>query len=239
MPVPPGAPDGGQVITTKGYNGPVLVSSDGRTLTVGGGGLSRPCFGTLNPVAIAERTVVALWLRYVTPSQHGVCRSDMALYPPTNVRLSTPVGGRVLVNGATGHPLSWFSLRELLRPSAIPAGLRPGPVIPGAPVDGAASMASGFTRSYQSASYSLDIVESSVPLRLPEVSRAPGPIEVRGLPGQGTVGDQVASGIMWHEAGIYIEILAEYSAASGSPLSVPQLITIADSAPPLPPVRQG
>jgi hypothetical protein len=75
-----------------------------------------------------------------------------------------------------------------------------------------------------------------VPLELPEANRAPGGIEVRGLPGWGTVGDTVATGIMWHEAGLYIEILAENSASSGSPLSVPQLITIADSAPTLTPM---
>jgi hypothetical protein len=60
VPVPPGTPAAGRALTTKGYNGPVLVSADGRTLTVGGGDLSRPCFGSLNPVATEERTVVAL-----------------------------------------------------------------------------------------------------------------------------------------------------------------------------------
>lgn len=232
---------GGQAVTTAGYNGPVLVSADGLALTVGGGNLFYPCFGTLTPVATQERSVVALWLRYVTPVHHGPCQSSMARYPNTTIRLTAPVGSRELVNGATGHQLPWFSQRQVLRPSAIPAGLRPQAVTLGISDDQSfpGKVVSGYSQSFQSASYFLDITQSSLQLQLPEAGRVPAAIEVRGRPGMATVGDTLATGIMWPEAGMFIEITAEYRASSGSPLSVQQLIAIADSAPPLAPAPPG
>jgi hypothetical protein len=232
----------GQVVSDAGYQGPVLVNTDRRSLTIGGGGLQYPCFGTLAPFATEKSSVVALWLRYMTPAHHGPCSSSMARYPATVIRLSGPLGSREVVDGATGHPLPWLGEWQILHPSAIPAGLRPEGITPGGPIgDGQNGAApSGCTQSYSSANsasataYSLEIIQSSLPFRLPQVAKVPTPIEVRGVPGTGTAADAEATGIMWREAGMYIEILSEYVSSSGSPLSVQQLIAIADSAPPLP-----
>jgi len=232
----------GQVVSEAGYQGPVLVSADRRNLTIGGGDLQYPCFGTLAPFSTEHSSVVALWLRYVTPAHHGPCRSSMARYPPAVIRLSAPLGRRELVDGATGRPLPWLGEWRILHPSAIPAGLRSLGITPGGPFgDGQNGPApSGCTQSYSSANsssatgYSLAIIQSSLPLRLPQLARVPVPTEIRGLPGFSTAGDTDSTGIGWRESGMYIEILAGYLSSSGSPLSVQQLIAIANSAPALP-----
>jgi hypothetical protein len=229
----------GQIVSDVGYQGPVLVSADRHSVTIGGGDLQYPCFGSLHPFATETTTMVELWLRYVTPAQHGPCRFSMARYRPTVLRLSSPLGSRELMDGATGRPLPWLGEWRILRPSAIPTGLRAEGVIPGGPTPSGQSSSGttppGCIQLYQSADYLLQISQSSFPFGLPAASQAPSAIEVRGLPGRGTVGDTVAAGITWREAGMYVEIVAEYLNSSGSPLTVQQLIAIANSAPPIPP----
>jgi hypothetical protein len=105
---------GGQMIVSYvGYAGPTLLSADQRTVTVAG--FAYPCFGTLQPIAREARRRVALWLKYVTPVHHGVCNRDMAMAGPQNIRLSTPLGSRLLADGATGRSLHWFQHKDAHR----------------------------------------------------------------------------------------------------------------------------
>lgn len=113
----------GSTVSYDGYRGPVLVSADGRTVTVGG--FSLPCFGSLALTADETPTQVALRLRTTTPRRHGVCHSAMGMVQALVVHLRVPLGSRALVDGGTGLSLPWFDGRKVLRPATLPAGYRP------------------------------------------------------------------------------------------------------------------
>jgi hypothetical protein len=226
----------GDIVSTAGYAGPVMVSADGRTLTVGG--FSYPCFGRVFPVASETAARVGLWLRYVTPVLHGVCRYSMAMASGLRVRLPAPLGGRPIVDGASGRSLDVFDERQLLRPSAMPRGYRlayVSPVVSGGNTIYGAPPRAGCTQAYLSATAIITIVESTGSLALPELGgAAPAAIQVRGRPGRATPG-----AIMWHEQGLNILITASFRDSPGPALSDRALIAVADSAPSLPPATRS
>jgi hypothetical protein len=219
---------GGQtVVSYDGYAGPALLSADQRTVTVAG--FSYPCFGTMQPIARETSTRVSLWLKYETPAHHGACNSSMAMEGPRNIRLSAPLGGRLLIGGATGQPVHWFDVRRMLRPSVIPAGFKLQEITPLLANSLPAPATPGCRQEYLArGDATLSIVQSAGSLQLPQTgNRAPGAIRVRGYPGYAS-----ADGITWREGGY--NILIEDFPGSGSVpvLTTAELITIADSAPP-------
>lgn len=218
---------GGQtVVSYVGYAGPTLLSADRRTVTVAG--FPYPCFGTLRPIARETKMRVALWLRYVTPVHHGVCNMDMAMEGPQVIRLSAPLGSRLLIDGATGRSLHWFDARRMLRPSVIPAGYKLQVVTPfetGSLPDQAIS---GCRQDYQSRAATFSIIQSAGTLELPQTGQhAPAAIRVRGHPGFAS-----AYAIAWREKGYNVLIEAYPKMGRAPVLATTALIAIADSAPP-------
>ena len=97
----------------------------------------------------------------------------MAALVTSRVRLHAPLGGRKLSDGATGRALGWISARLVLRPTALPAGLRLFQLIPAIDHSRAQSPGpAGCTQfySWQGVSDYLVIAQSAGPLGLP----APG-----------------------------------------------------------------
>lgn len=222
-----GGHGGGQtVVSYAGYDGPTLLSADQRTVTVAG--FSYPCFGTLQPIARETRTRVALWLKYVTPVHHSVCNMDMAMAGPRHIRLTAPLGSRLLADGATERSLHWFDLRQMLRPSAIPAGYKLQLVTPFVTGSLPAPATPGCRQDYQSRHATLSIIQSAGTLELPQASgRAPAAILVRGHPGFAS-----ADAITWREAGYHVLIEAYPEMGKAPVFTTRRLIAIADSAPP-------
>ncbi len=219
---------GGQtVVSYVGYSGPTLLSADQRTVTVAG--FTYPCFGTLRPIARETRTRVALWLKYVTPVHHGVCTMDMAMEGPRDIRLSAPLGSRLLTDGATGRSLRWFDVRRMLRPSVIPAGYKLRLVTPLVTGLLPAPATPACRQDYQSRDATLSILQSTGALELPRRGGgAPAAIRVRGYPGLAS-----AYGITWREAG-YSVLIEAYPDTGDTPvLTTSSLIAIADSASPI------
>lgn len=218
---------GGQtVVSYAGYTGPTLLSGDQRTVTVAG--FTYPCFGTLQPIARETKTRVALWLKYVTPVYHGVCNMDMAMEGPRSIRLSAPLGSRLLTDGATGRPLRWFDVRQMLRPSVIPTGYKLQVITPFVTGSLPASATPGCGQDYRSRNATLSIIQSAGPLELPQTGgRAPVAILVRGHPGFAS-----ANAITWREAGYNVMIEAYPEAGNAPVFTTTALIAIADSAPP-------
>lgn len=217
---------GQTVVSYAGYVGPTLLSGDQRTVTVAG--FTYPCFGTLQPIARETKTRVALWLKYVTPVHHGVCNMDMAMEGPRNIRLSAQLGSRLLIDGATGRSLHWFDVRQMLRPSAIPAGYRLQVVTPSVTGSLPAPATPGCRQDYQSRHGTLSIIQSVGTLELPQTSgRAPAAILVRGHSGFAS-----AFAITWREAGYNVLIEAYPEMGNAPVFTTTTLIAIADSAPP-------
>ena len=223
----PGHGGGKNSVSYAGYAGPTLLSADQRTVTVAG--FSYPCFGTLRPIARETRTRVALWLKYVTPVHHGVCTMDMAMEGPRNIRLSAPLGSRLLVDGATGRSLHWFDVRRMLRPAVIPAGYKLHVVTPLVTGSLPAPAAPGCRQDYQYRSGTLSIIQSAGRVELPQAGgHAPAAVQVRGHPGAAS-----AYAIMWREAGYSVLIEAYPETGKAPVFTTAALIAIAGSAPPV------
>ncbi|MDR0342869.1 MAG: hypothetical protein LBI49_07050 [Nocardiopsaceae bacterium] len=222
----PGHGGGQSSVSYAGYAGPTLLSADQRTVTVAG--FTYPCFGTLRPIARETRTRVALWLRYVTPVHHGVCTMDLAMEGPRNIRLSAPLGSRLLVDGATGRSLRWFDVRQMIRPAAIPAGYKLHVVTPLVTGSQPAPATPGCRQDYQYRGGTLSIIQSAGSLELPQAGgRAPAASQVRGHPGLAS-----AYAIRWREAGYNVLIEAFPETGKAPVFTTAALIAIADSAPP-------
>ncbi len=111
---------GGPVVSYQGYGGTAIVSADGRTVTVGEFGTS--CPATVRAVARESTTRVALLLRFVTPANPPPCpQAAAAMVPAQQIRLRAPLGGRKLVDGATGTATAWSS--AVLRGRTLPTEL--------------------------------------------------------------------------------------------------------------------
>lgn len=218
---------GGQsVVSYVGYGGPTLLSADQRTVTVAG--FANPCFGTLQPIARETKTRVALWLKYVTPVHHGVCTMDMAMSGPLKIRLSAPLGSRLLIDGSTGRALHWFDAWKMLRPSVIPAGYKLQVVTPFVTGSLPAPATPGCRQDYQSRDATFSIIQSAGILGLPQTGgRAPAAIRVRGH-----LGFASANAITWREAGYNVLIEAYPEMGHAPVFATRALIAIADSAPP-------
>ena len=218
-----------QAVSYQGYSGTAIVSTDGRTVTVGP--FVPPCFGTTTAVAAQTATRVELWLRDTVPARHGVCQVMKAFADSQQIRLQAPLGTRKLADGATGRAVAWISARLVLRPAEMPAGYLLRSRTPDVDFSGPQSLGpAGCVQLYlddtRTAEHMLYIEQSAGRLRVP----APGPrgwtaIRIRGQPGLAT-----RNLITWREHG-----LTDYIAVDGPQwpqvLSTGQLIAIADSAP--------
>ncbi|MDR2987232.1 MAG: hypothetical protein LBV34_20580, partial [Nocardiopsaceae bacterium] len=92
---------GGQVVSYEGYRGTAIVSTDGRTITVGEFG-SGSCGATVKAVARESATLVALFLRTSTPRNPPACPNIAASrITSQKIRLAAPLGSRTLVEGRT------------------------------------------------------------------------------------------------------------------------------------------
>ena len=219
----------GQVVTYQGYSGTAIVSTDGRTVTVGP--FVPPCFGIMTPVAVQTAARVKVWLRDTEPTEHGVCSVMKAVAYSLPIQLKAPLGKRKLVDGATGRAVTWISARLVLRPAEIPAGYRlryrtPGTAFSRAQSPEAAGCEQFYVDDAPPATHMLYIEQGAGRLPVP----APGPggwtaIRVRGQPGLAT-----RNLITWREDG-----LTDYITVDGprwpQVLTTAQLIAIADSAP--------
>jgi hypothetical protein len=222
---------GGQVISYQGYGGTAIVSTDGRTITVGQFGTS--CPATVKAVARESATRVALFLRFSTPRNPPSCMNAAApIIPAQKIRLRAPLSSRKLVDGRTGRATAWISARLVLRPTRLPRGYRLAELIPA--VDLARAQSPGpagckqFYRSPNKAS-ELEIIQTAGTLRQPGLARAGGtPIRVRGHPGHAN-----RNMITWREDGLTDYILIGVQNPQDSPqlLTTQQLIAIAESAP--------
>jgi hypothetical protein len=216
---------GGQLAYSVRYHGPVLVSADGRTITVGG--YPAPCFGTVQPVARETAQRVEVWLRYVAPRQHGVCNKDLGVILARQIQLPQPVGHRELVSGANGPALAVFGAGGMLHPT-VPAGYRlqyVSPVLSGFVADPRAQ--AGCTQFYSSATAALTIVQSRGRLGLPLTGGQHAvAISVRGHRGEATV-----NAITWPEHGQHVLITVTPDSGAGQVLTTQQLIALAGHLP--------
>lgn len=217
----------GSTVGYSGYDGPVLLGTDGRTITVGG--FNYPCTGTVSPVADESAARVALRLRWTTPNKHGVCNKAMANVLSMDVHLNAPLGRRALVDGVTGRALSWFDMHRVFLPSALPAGYTLRSRTPGVPTgnDRAGSeYLVGCVQEYVSSMGVLTITQAvGTTNTLLGSQNGPEPIHVRGRPGQAYV-----DRITWVEGGQVITMESQ-AYGQGRPLTIGDLIGIADSAP--------
>jgi hypothetical protein len=227
-----GCGNGGCVVSYQRYGGTAIVSTDGRTITVGEFG-SGGCGATVKAVARESATRVALFLRS-TPLNPPACpNAAESLITSQKIRLRAPLGSRKLVDGRTGTATPWISARLVLRPTRLPRGYRPAGLIPAANLAWAQSPGpAGCTQYYQSPNKPNEVLEIiQTTGRLPRSEIPPGgrrPIRVRGHPGHAS-----RNVITWREDGLTDYILMRGNLSpQDSPqlLTTQQLIAIADSA---------
>ena len=223
---------GGQVVSYQGYGGTAIVSTGGRTITVGQFG-SGSCGATVKAVARESATRVALFLRFSTPRNPPPCPNTAASrITSQKIRLRAPLGSRKIVDGRNGRATAWISARLVLRPTRLPRGYRLTKLIPAADLAPAQSPGpAGCTQYYQSPNKAswLEIIQTAG--KLPQSETPPGggpPIRVRGHPGHAS-----RNVITWREDGLTDYILIGVTTPQDSPhlLTTQQLIAIAESAP--------
>jgi hypothetical protein len=227
---------GGQVVSYQGYGGTAIVSTDGRTITVGEFGASS-CGATVKAVARESATRVALFLRFSTPRKTPTFCMHVGVaagvITSQKIRLRAPLGSRKLVDGRTGRATAWISARLVLRPTRLPPGYRLAKLIPAADHAPAQSPGPpGCTQIYQSPKKDswLEIIQTAG--KLPRSETPPGgghPIRVRGHPGHAS-----RNVITWREDGLtdYIRMIgAQIPQDLPQLLTTQQLIAIAESAP--------
>jgi hypothetical protein len=210
----------GPTISYTGYDGPVLVSADGRTLTVGNkAGVGCGASAAL----IAEQTATRVALRVKAtidppglfrPDRSGACAAPRLTH--LDVELNQPLGTRALVDGATGRVLPTFDGRTMLRPRWLPMGYAlwynsPDFDDPSGRYAFPVACAQWFRSG---ANVVLVIYQLIGQYPFPGSS----PIYVRGHAGQAG-----SNSITWFESGQTYEIQGE--------LPVADLIAVADSAP--------
>jgi hypothetical protein len=187
-------------VVYSGYDLPVLVSADGRTLTLGQ--WTVPCYGTVDPVAEHDATRVALLLRWTTTEPDAPCPAPWAAYPTLtlDVRLDSPLGRRALVDGETGQALPRFDARTILRPRWLPSGYSlyaTTPIVPGnVPGNGSGPPPAGCVQYFQSATGAMigfAQVNGPYDFSPPAIQ----PIEIRGRPGS----TDSRSEVTWSENG--------------------------------------
>jgi hypothetical protein len=122
----------GSTISYSGYDGPVMVSSDGRTVTVGG--FPTMCGGgSYSLVADETSARVELRFRFVIPNRRETCTANAGFVWALSIRLNAPLGSRVLTNPDTGQALAWFDENKTLQPTKLPAGYTLSIVSPALP----------------------------------------------------------------------------------------------------------
>jgi hypothetical protein len=96
-----------------------LLSADGRVVfvTAQGGG----CATNAVLRATENRSTVTLHLTSYADNSRGACPTDANTWT-RSVRLTTPLGARHLVDGATGRPVGVFDGRDLARVGWLPPG---------------------------------------------------------------------------------------------------------------------
>jgi hypothetical protein len=218
----------GQVTTYQGYGGTAIVSADGRTITVGP--YLPSCPAKVAVVARESATHVALFVRYITPAHPGPCPQAMAaLVVSQKISLRAPVGSRKLTDGGTGRAIAWISARFVLRPKALPAGLRLFQLIPA--IDRSRPQSpgpAGCTQFYSRRGVpdDLEIVQSAGSLQIP----GPGSGGWKVIRVRGHLGRATRNLITWREDGLRNYLLAGPGTQGRQALSTGQLIAIADSS---------
>jgi hypothetical protein len=104
--------------------GTALVSTDGRSITVGS--FSYSCAHPADVVVSESPQAVSIIERtaydtFECPAQAG----PGYLTDVLTVRLREPLGRRALTDGTTGRPMPWFDQRRELTPAYLPARLAP------------------------------------------------------------------------------------------------------------------
>jgi hypothetical protein len=214
-------------VSYQGFGGTAIVSTDGRTLTVGPYGLS--CGATVTVVARESSRRVALFVQYLTPDNPPACpphSGTAALRSEETIRLRAPLGRRKLVDGATGRATAWISARLVLRPTVLPPGYRLRQLRPWINLTQSSRPSCAQFYQAQNDPNIVEIVQSGGSLALP----GPGqggwtPIQVRGHRGRAS-----RNLIIWREHGL-IDYIANYGPSNRQLLTARQLIAIADSAP--------
>lgn len=221
----------GSKVRYSGYDGAVLVSTDGRTLTVGGFGA--PCFGSVAAEAQQDARRVAVRLRYTIPSKHGPCAAAMGMVPGIDVHLDAPLGTRALVDAEDGRVLPRFDAGRMLHPRRLPVGYAFDSVaVPLIQHSAAGEWAqAGCIQFYRSRGGGVFFLSQMIgPLAGPAVERGGRTsVQVRGHPGQAD-----ADSVTWSEDGqtmrLVIDALAYSPSAGERDLTVEDLIALADGA---------
>jgi hypothetical protein len=195
-----------------------LVSADGLNITTEGrgGGEVR----TLSLAAHESATVVTLSLEAVPAS--CPCATDLII-EPVHVMLTRPLGGRRLVDAATGSSITHMDGATLVAVDWLPVGY------PSDPSDGLAATASstlGWSRSYTALNpaNSNVITVTQLPgdhLADPDfVGYRPEPIDINGTTGQlwhsggadqGYAFPVVSEDIGWQLNGVTLEVASSVS----------------------------
>jgi hypothetical protein len=215
----------GRAFFWGGVLGPAIVSADGRVLTVAG--YASGCGITSTLVATQSMAHVALRVRDVAVRSCMPGEGALAVPPPLQVRLATPLGMRKLINGANGQPVRRFNARLLLRPRILPPGYRLRQVFPQltGPAGHTIVRVQLWYYSRSERADGLVITESPDSPLVPRPWLSPARhsqwirLRVRGV--SGWAGPSV---IAWRQGGLI------YSISAGPPLITAQLIAIANSA---------
>lgn len=110
------APTGGIAPLTR-----ALVSSDGRHLIVP---VSSASLGCWNLALTADEQGSRVMLDASATPVQMACASDAPTIKNLTATLRTPLWGRALADGATGHPVTYFDGRRLYSIGYLPSGYR-------------------------------------------------------------------------------------------------------------------
>ncbi len=111
------------MVTYTSDEGPALVSSDGRSVSVGG--FSGECSSRVALDAQETTAQVRLRLKWTRLHHAGACNASMGPITDLRAALRAPLGHRALVDATTGQGIAWFDAGRILRPTRLPAGYVP------------------------------------------------------------------------------------------------------------------
>lgn len=224
--IPPGA-------TVRPVNGPVLVSSDGRTITAK---TTKAC--GLDPVLVtypdANRVALAL---AVPPPPSGVVCSDVAEIVIIQAHLAVPLGNRLLVGKSDGSPIKYFDEKNLAQPSTIPTGFHISQDEPASAL-ALGSAPIGDTRTYlgsapSDALLTITQVLDSTPMKTMLAWPVTSQVTLHGQTAElrtesSSAGQVVARSLTWTEAGYTFVVTSFDHMVQQVPLSEADLINIAN-----------
>ncbi len=206
----------------------VLVSADSRTIT----GLGQWVCGR-RPVLLARSFPRKVTLTWFNPDTN--CNAEPIGVAAAHAVLPAPLGGRALVQAATGTAIPYFSERDLAHVTFVPAGFRLAGDLPAADFPGA-SLEPGDLRTYTAPGSAARLSVTQVMTTRHALAPGPGPrhghrLRIHGRPAELLIdrsgGVVVGRAITWIAHGYRFEVAIAAIGQHPVSLSTAQLTTVA------------